>query len=152
MVRFISSKKSYYLPISGYPSHLVLHSSFSENRENDIYEGNYIDFTSNNKIDFLVFYLFSLNQLIEVELETVLEYENVNITDYTLITKQMALEMFIDSDINITNHIGSYSYKGLYVSSHSEHASSVSLDSVSSNILNDEEREKKTISNSGIFY
>jgi len=142
--RFITSKNFFYFPIVTYPSHLVLKPSFSENRDKDLYKGNYIDFISNNNdcnVDFLIFYVLALNQHIKIHIEEVLEYENNSPTDnyYTLITEKMALEMFINSDINITNNINSHDVLGMYVLSDNENSSSenenvsVSLDSISTN-------------------
>ena len=109
-----------------------------ETLENDFFEGNYIDFIStkaddNNDFnnDFLVFYVFSLNQKVGINIIKVLQYENVNISDYTLKNKEMVLEMFIDPDIIISNdNKFGFDYQGLYISSDSEN-SSVSLNNLS---------------------
>jgi len=117
-------------------SNLILHSSHSEIAINGILEGKYIDFVSlmndnsndyNN--DFLVFHILSLNRIVGININGALNNENININDYTIINLEMALEIFIDSDINITNYKSSYDYQGLYVSSDSEDNLSVSLNS-----------------------
>ena len=137
--RFIKSKNFFYLPIVTYPSHLVLHQTFSENGQKYLYKGNYIDFISENNdcnnVDFLIFNVLALNQKIKIDIATVLEFENLIITNYTLITEEMALDMFMDSDINITNNINCNNYidtETYVVLSDSDNASSVSLNSVSS--------------------
>jgi hypothetical protein len=151
--RFIKSKKNFYLPIVTYPPNLVLYPSFSDNRENDMYKGNYIDFISDNNdcnVDFLIFNVLALNQRIKIDIETALKYENVFITDYTLITEEMALEMFINSDINITNNINSSEVYETCVLSDYNEDSSVSLDSVfSSNSISSIELHKIKM-NSGL--
>ena len=143
--RFITSKNFFYFPIVSYPSHLVLNPSFSENRDKDIYKGNYISFISNNNdcnVDFLIFNVLALNQHIKIPIEEVLEYENNSPTDnyYTLITEEMALKMFKNSDINITNNTNKCKLIGMYVLSDNENSSlsenenvSISLDSISTN-------------------
>lgn len=141
--RFINNKKSYYLPLSEIIDFLnpplELHSSFSKTLKDYILEGSYIDFVSNKSEksnefnhDCLIFYVFSLNQKIGISMINVLEYENFNISDYKLISKEMALELFVDSDINIINNKDFiYNYDGLYNSLDNEN-SSCSLNSLSS--------------------
>ena len=116
-------------------TNLTIHSSHLEIARNVVLEGKYIDFVSlksvdnnNYNEDFLVLKIASINRIFGMNIDGALEFKNFDIRDCTIINEEMVLEMFVDSDINITNYIDNYDYNGLYVCSDSEDLS-VSLNS-----------------------
>ena len=139
---------------------LILDSSYLEieNSKNYIVEGSYINFVSNKNNnsneynnDYLVFEIYCLNnRYIGIDIDGILEYENIDISDYTLVTKEMALEIFLDSDINITKYINKYDYEGLCNTSDNEDDNNNNNNN--NNNLNDEDIKIKTAFNLGINY